>query len=324
MRVGSSAWLVAAASAAVWVLAQGPRAATAYPQQTITLVVAFAAGGLADSIARIIAQRLADRFGHNVVIENRSGAGGNVAARAVATAPGDGYTLLVTTTAIAINDTLYKRKGYETDDLKPVAIIATTPELIAVNANHPVRTLAELLQSAKARTMTFGSAGVGTGSFIAAQYFFKALAQVDVVHVPFAGGALAINAAIGNHIDVLAASMPPVVPHIESGVLRALALAAPVRSPVLPNVPTFEELGYPGFHAASWVGVFAPAATNREVMLRLNTALNDMLREPEMQTWFKRFGLHPLHNSEREAAQLLRAEIESWGRMVRSLGFAAD
>jgi tripartite-type tricarboxylate transporter receptor subunit TctC len=324
MRARSWSGIVAIASAGVLALAQGASGETAYPQQTITLVVAFAAGGLADGLARIIGQRLTDRFGQNVVIENRSGAGGTVAARAVATAASDGYTLLVTTTAIAINDTLYKRKGYETEDLKPVAIIATTPELIAVNAGSPIRTLKELLQTARARSMTFGSAGVGTGSFIAAQYFFKALAQVDVVHVPFAGGAPAINAAIGRHVDVLAASMPPVVPHVESGALRALALAAPVRSPVLPDVPTFEELGYPGFHAASWVGVFAPAGTDREVMLRLNTALNDMLRESGMKTWLKRFGLRPLHNSEREAAQLLRAEIETWGRMVRTLGLAAD
>ena len=300
------------------------RAESAYPKQTITFIVAFAAGGIADNIARIVAQKLTERFGQNVVVENRGGAGGNLAAKAVAAADPDGYTVLITTTAIAINETLYRKKGYETEDLTPVALAASTPEVLAVNPANPARTLREFIVDAKWKPVTFGTAGVGTGSYVAARYFFQMIGGIEAVHVPFPGGAPAINAALGNHIDVLAASLPPLIPQIERGALRGLGVAAPTRQPTISNVPTYAEAGFPDFTAASWVGFFVPATTDREVMLRLNTAIEDTLHERDVAERLKQLGMEPMFHSEREAGALFKKEIETWAKMVRALGLITD
>ena len=212
--------------------------------QPLTLIVAFAPGGVADGIARIVGQKLAERLGQRVVIENRAGAGGNVAAKLVASAEPDGNTILVTTTAIAINETLYKQKGYETADLQTVAIAASTPEVLAVHPSNPAKTLREFVGAAR-DNVSFGSAGVGSGSYIAAEYFFKTQTPVKLVHVPYQGGAPAVNAAIGNHVELLAISLPSVASQIAQGALKGIAIAATGRKSVIPDVPTYAEAGYP-------------------------------------------------------------------------------
>ena len=198
--------------------------AQTYPAQNVTMIVAFPAGGLADIIARLMSTKLADRLKQSFVVENRAGGGGNIAAKAVAGASSDGYTVLVTTSALAVNHTASKNKGFETGDLRPVAFVAYSPDVIAVNPSNPAKDLKEFIANAKTKPFTYGSAGLGTGPQIGAEYFFKDVAKVKYQHVPFSGGAPAITALLGGHIDSLVLTLPPVTPQIVQGKLRGLAV----------------------------------------------------------------------------------------------------
>lgn len=291
----------------------------AYPSKTIKFVVAFAPGGVADATARILGQSLSTRLGQTVVVENRGGAGGNIAAQAVSKSLPDGYTVLVTTTAIAINETLYKNKGYETDAFAPVAIVASTPDVLAVPSANPAKSLGEFLKAAKAKPITFGTAGVGSPSFVAATYFFKILAKVDATHIPFQGGAPAVNAVVGNNIDLIAISLPSVAPQINHGSLRGLGIAAPKRNAVLPNVPTYAEIGYSNFYSDSWMGVFVPAGTDPSVVAKLNGAIEQALREPEVAQRLSKVGFDVIFNSPAEAKVMFKSETLKWGHMVQAI-----
>src|SRR5476651_1673460 len=185
----------------------GSASAQSYPTRDITFIVAFAPGGVADTVARLVAQGVSAKLGHYVVVENRGGAGGNIAAAAVARAPSDCYTLLVTTTALAINETLRKNNGFTVGDLKTVAIVASSPECFATSASNPAANLADFIKAAKDKDVNYGTAGVGSGSHIAADYFFKEIAKVPAVHVTFQGGAPAMGAAMGGQIDLLATTL---------------------------------------------------------------------------------------------------------------------
>src|SRR6476620_5223426 len=202
-----------------------PSLAQTYPSQNVTVMVAFPAGGLADIIARLISTKLEARLKQSFVVENRGGAGGNLAAKAAFGAAPDGYTLLATTTGLAVNMTASKNRGFEMADLRPVAIVAISPDVIAVHPSNPAKDLKEFIANAKSKNFTYGSAGVGTGPQIGAEYFFKEVAKVNYVHVPFQGGAPAITATLGNHVDSLVLTLPPVTPQIQSGALRGIGVA---------------------------------------------------------------------------------------------------
>lgn len=291
-----------------------------YPAQPITLIVAFPAGGVADGIARILADKLGQKLGQNVIIENRGGAAGNLGARAMTNAAPDGYTLLVTTTSIAVNETLYANKGYSANDVRAVAITAETPELLAVNSSNKAKTLKEFLESAKGRSVTLGNPGIGTSSYIVTQYFFTKLAKLEAVQVPFQGGAPALNALAGNHIEILGATLPPFVPLLRAGTLRGLAVSSAKRMAALPDVPTYEEGGFPGFVATSWVGVFAPAKTSDAIVDKLNATINDVLKMPDVQERLKTIAFEPRHGGVADAAQYFKSEIVNWGKMVHAVG----
>src|SRR5215813_2710105 len=235
--------------------------AQTYPSQNINMIVPFAAGGIADVVGRLVGQKAGERLGRTVVIENRGGAGGNLGARAVAQAAPDGYTLLATTSAIAVNDSASRNKGYATEDLRPVAFVAISPDVIAVHPSNPARDLKEFIANGKEKSFTYGSAGVGTGPHIGAEYFFREVAKVKAVHVPFTGGGPAVTAAIGNHVDSIVLTLPTVTPAITQGQLRGIALASAARNSAVPNVPTYGEMGFPNVYSGSWVGFFAPAKT---------------------------------------------------------------
>ena len=251
-----------------------PVSAQTYPSQPVTNIVAFPAGGLADIIGRLVSAKLTDRLKQSVVVENRGGAGGNLAAKAVAAAAPDGYTLLTTTSALAVNATASKSKGFETNDLRPVAIVAFSPDVIAVHPNNPAKDLKQFIANAKEKSFTYGSAGVGTGPYIGAEYFFTEIAKVKYVQVPFQGGAPAITAVLGNHVDAIVLTLPPVTPQIRSGALRGLGVANAKRNPAIPDVPTYGEMGFPNLSIGSWVGVFAPAKTPDAVVEKLNAEIN--------------------------------------------------
>jgi tripartite-type tricarboxylate transporter receptor subunit TctC len=290
-----------------------------YPTRPITFVVAFAAGGVADATARILGQSLGQQFGQTVVIENRGGAGGNLAARVVSRSTPDGYTVLITTTAIAINETLYKNKGYETEALTPVAIVASTPDVLAVHASNPAKSLADFIKAAKNKPITFGSAGVGSPSFVAATYFFKVLAKIGATHVPFQGGAPAVNAAVGNNLDMIAISLPSVAPQITQGALKGLGIAAPMRSATLPDVPTYTEAGFPNFYSDSWMSVFVPANTDAAIVNKLNAGIQTALRDTAVTDRLRKLGFNIIKNSPAEAAKMFKSEVKKWGDMVRAV-----
>ncbi len=306
-------------------VALGVRHASAqlYPARDITFVVAFAPGGVADTLARLVGKGLGEKLGRTVIVENRGGAGGNIAAAAVARASPDGYTLLVTTTAVAINETLRPNKGFAANDLKPIAIVASSPESLITGASNPAGNLADFLKAAQGKSITFASAGVGSGSHIAAEYFFKEIAKITAVHVPFQGGAPATTATIGNQVDLLATTLGGgAAAQIAGGKLKGLGVASAKRVAVVPDVPTFAEAGYPNFEAASWVGVFAPAHTSPEITAKLNATIEQVMKDPALRQKLTSIGFDPIEGSQAQAEATFKAEVEKWGKMVKTLGLS--
>ena len=297
-------------------------AAQPYPARDITFIVAFAPGGVADTLARLVGKGLGEKLGRTVVVENRGGAGGNIAAASVARAAPDGYTLLVTTTAVAINETLRPNKGFAASDLKPIAIVASSPEAFVTGPANPAANLAEFLKNAKGKSITFASAGVGSGSHIAAEYFFKEIAKVNAVHVPFQGGAPAIAATIGNQVDLMATTLGGgAAAQIAHGKLKGLGVASDKRVAVTPNVPTYGEAGYP-FDASSWVGVFAPVGTSPEIIAKLNATIEQVMKDPALQQKLTAIGFDPIEGSQEHADTYFKAEVAKWGKMVKTLGLS--
>ena len=313
-----------ALSALVLAAIAHPAAAQTYPSQNINVIVAFAAGGIADVVGRLIGIKLGDRLGRTVVVENRGGAGGNLAARAVAAAAPDGYTLLATTSALAVNDTASRNKGYATEDLRPVAFVAISPDVIAIHPSNPARDLKEFVANARDKSFTYGSAGVGTGPHIGAEYFFRAIAKVKSVHVPFTGGAPAVQAAIGNHVDAVVLTLPTVTPQIVEGGLRGIGLASATRNAAVPNVPTYGEMGFPDVYSGSWVAFFAPTKTADAIIGKLNSEINQVMKDPEVLQRLKAIGFDPIVKNETETVDYFRSEIANWGKMVRAVGITVD
>ena len=314
---------VLAAAAVLLVFAGSQAGAQTYPANKITLIVAFAPGGIADTLARLIAQGLSERLHQAVVVENRGGAGGNIAAANVARAEPDGYTLLATTTALAINETLFTNKEFSANDFKTVAIAASSPEALVTGASNSANNLTEFLKNMNGKTINFAVPGVGSGSHIEAEYFFKFLAKTPAQMIPFQGGAPAINAAIGNQVDLMATTLGGgAAAQIEGGKLKVLGIAADKRAAVTPNVSTYAEQGFPGFTAASWVGFFAPAKTDPQILATLNGAINAIVQTPEVQKKLTDMGFDPITGSPGQADAMFRAEVDKWGKMVKALNLS--
>jgi tripartite-type tricarboxylate transporter receptor subunit TctC len=298
----------------------GAQAQDAYPNKKMTIVVGFSAGGFADTLARFVGQKLSDKFGQSVVIENRGGAGGNTAAAAVAKADPDGHTILVITTAMAINATLYEKLNYSINDLAPIAMPGSSAETFAVPPDRP-GTVKEFVEWAKGREITFATAGVGSGSHLAAEHFYRNLAKIKASHVPFRGGSLALQAALGGQVDAITASFGT-NPHVQSGKLKGLAVASAKRNPVLPNVPTFAEVGYPGFEAGSWVGFFVPAKTDPAIVSKLNTTINEIVTEKANNDHLTKIGYTLTVRSVPESQKFLKDEVAKWGQWVKNVGIS--
>jgi tripartite-type tricarboxylate transporter receptor subunit TctC len=301
-----------------------PAAAQTYPTQTITFQVGFAAGGIADVVARLVGLKLSERLGQTVVVENRGGAGGNLAAKAVSGAAPDGYTILATTTGLAVNETATRNKGFSVDDLRTIAIVAFSPDVLAVHPSNPAKDLKEFIKNGKEKSFTYGSAGVGTGPHIGAEYFFREVAKVQAVHVPFTGGAPAVQSAIGNHVDAIVLTLPTVVPPITQGLLRGIGLASATRNSAVPSVPTYGEMGFPNVYSGSWVGFFVPAKTPNAIVAKLNAEINGVMQEPQAEQKLKAIGFDVMIKGQAEAEQYFRSEVASWGKMTRAIGYSSD
>jgi tripartite-type tricarboxylate transporter receptor subunit TctC len=303
----------------------GAAIAQQYPTKPVRVVVAFAPGGFADGVARLIGQKMSEGLGQPVVIDNRGGAGGNIAARLVAAAPSDGYTLLVNTAAISINASLYKNPGFDIyRDFVPVALTGSTPGLFAVHASNSASSLQDLIRSAKGRNVTYATAGVGSSSHLAGDYLLRSLAGLNATHVPYQGGAPATAAVLANQVEVLSLSMPPVVPHIKAGRLKGLAISSLKRVPALSDVPTVTEAGFPGFEERSWVGYFAPAKTSAAVVAKLNGEINKALGMADVRTRLDALGLESQPVSPAEFAAYVRNEVAKWAKIVRTTGITAE
>jgi tripartite-type tricarboxylate transporter receptor subunit TctC len=301
-----------------------PAAAQTYPSQNINFVVAFPAGGIADVVARLVGLKLQERLRQTVVVENRGGAGGNIAAKLVTGAAPDGYTILATTTGLAANETASKNKGFSVNELRPVAIVAMSPDVLAINPKNPAKDLKEFIANGKDKSFTYGSAGVGTGPHIGAEYFFREVAKVKAVHVPFTGGAPAVQSAIGGHIDALVLTLPTVVPPINQGLLRGIGLASPTRNSAVPNVPTYGEMGFPNVYSGSWVGFFAPAKTPDAVVVKLNGEINQIMKDPAVLEKLKSIGFDPIIKTEPEVAAYFKDQVATWAKMINAIGFSAN
>ena len=306
---------------AAWIVCHGAAQAQAWPAKPVRVVVAFAPGGLADGIARLVGQKLSDRLGQPVMVENRGGAGGNIGARQVVGAAPDGYTLLAHTAASAINVSLYKNPGFDfLNDLVPIANTGSTPGLFAVHSSNPATSLQDLIRRAKEKgNLSFSTAGVGTSSHLAAEYLFNTLAGIKATHVPYQGGAPAITAVVGNQVELISGSMPPVAVFVKQGSLKALAVSSLKRVEALPNVPTVSESGFADFEERSWVGFFAPAKTAAVIVNRLNTEIHQIVLLPDVKERLPPPGPGPPAGTPAGIAAYGKKEGGQWGEEGKTL-----
>ncbi|MBM3384411.1 MAG: tripartite tricarboxylate transporter substrate binding protein [Betaproteobacteria bacterium] len=301
-----------------------PVAAQEWPRQRpIQLVVGFAPASSTDIVARLVAPKVAEALGQSVVVENRPGAGGNVAAQQVKRATPDGYTLLVTSVAYAVNPSLYANAGYDPlGDFVGVAQGPSTPNIIAVHPSVPARNLAELIELAKKQPLSYASSGIGTSTHLSVERI-KMARKVDITHVPYQPAA-AVGAVVGGHTQVSSTSLPPAVPHVKAGRVRPIAVTSAQRSAVLPEVPTVNEQGFADFDDLTWFAFFAPAGTPEAVVARLNGEINRALEAPEVRERLAQLGLDWKRATVPEFAAFLRAEVAKWAKAVRESGAKAD
>ncbi len=294
-----------------------------YPTKPIRLIVAFPAGGSTDIIARLVGQRLGEKLGQQVVIDNRGGAGGTIGTEIAARANPDGYTLTMGTTSthvIAVG--AYKSLRYDPlKDFEPITLVASTPYLLVVNPAVKANSLKEFIALAKSQPgkMNYASAGMGTTTQLAME-MLKMAAGIDVVHVPFGGNGPAGVATIGGQVQALFGSMPAVLPQAKAGRLRPLAVGTPKRSPALPDVPAVAE-SFPGFDAQLWLGFFAPKGVPAPILKRLNTELLAIAKSPDMKEKFETNGADPLwSNSPAELSKLVASDIEKYTKVIKAAG----
>lgn len=298
-------------------------AAEVCPQKVVRLLVGFPPGGATDILARLMSQALTAYFKRGFLVDNRPGATGNIAAEAVAKARPDGCTYLVVSAAFASNVSLSSRSGYDPlRQFAPVARIAAVHNVLVVHPSVPVTDVASFIAFAKGRPgeVVFGTAGSGSTSHLAVELLRTRVGALNVIQVPYKGLGPAVLDIVAGEVDALFGTTPPLTPHIRSGRLRALAVANPRRAAALPDVPTFEEAGYPGFEAAAWNGIVAPAGTPYESIVRVNLAVAEIVRSPEMRERFATQGAEPIGDTPDEFRNYLRSEVEKWSKVVKATG----
>lgn len=291
-----------------------------YPKQPITVIVPFSAGGTTDILARSIGQKLGERWGVSVVVENKTGAGGNIGSAQVARAKPDGYTLVLGTIGThAINPSLYKNMPYDAiKDFSPITRAAMVPNVLVVREDAPFNTVEEMIAYGKANPgkLTFGSSGHGSTLHMSGETF-KMMTGVDMVHVPYKGSSPAVADLLGGQITMIFDNLPSALPHIKSGKFKALAVTSAERSAQLPDVPTMAEAGVPGYEVVSWFGLWAPAGTPPQIVAKINKEVVDIIRTPEMQKQILGLGAIPHPESPAEFAAFVDSEGKKWAEVVR-------
>jgi tripartite-type tricarboxylate transporter receptor subunit TctC len=301
--------------------------AQSYPNRTIRLVVPFPAAGTTDILARAVAQKLTEALGQAVVVDNRPGAAGNIGSDLVAKSAPDGYTLLMGTVGThAINPSLYSKMPYDhVKDFAPVVLVAGVPNVLVVNPALPVNSVSDLIKLAKDKPgqINFASSGSGTSIHLSGE-LFKTMAGVDMTHVPYKGSSPALTDLIGGQVQIMFDNLPSALPQIKSGRLRAIAVTSLKRAPVLPDIPTINESGLPGFEASSWFGVLAPAGTPATVVARINAEVNKWLQSADAREKLLGQGAEAAGGSPERFANHIRAESEKWAKVVKASGAKVD
>ncbi len=299
-------------------------ARAAFPDKPIRFVVAFAPGSSTDIVARVLGEQLSSALGQPVVVENKPGAGGNIATVGVMNSPADGYTLLFHSVAYTVNPTLFANAGYDAiNDLQPVALAAATPNLLYVHPDVKANNLAELLALARTSKMAYASSGNGTTTQLGAEWLFRGYAKVDVTHVPYQPAA-ATNAVVSGQVPIASTSMPPAVPFAKTGKVRPIAVMSLKRSPALPDVPTLNELGYKDFETNTWFAVFAPQKTPPAVLDLLNSEINKALSAKSLQDRFQSLSLETSNLDRPALRRYVESEVTKWSRLVKDLNIKAE
>jgi tripartite-type tricarboxylate transporter receptor subunit TctC len=297
-----------------------------YPSRAVRIIVPYPPGGATDVMARVIAQKLNEAWQQPVVVENKAGASGSVGSEMVARSAADGYTLLQQGTQHAINLSLYKKLPYDTlRDFAAVAYVASAPFLLVVHPSVPATSVGELIAHIKSRPggLNYGSSGVGGGAHLAGE-IFKTSAGVQLTHIPYKGGAPALADLLGGQVPIVFDPIPTSMGHVRSGRLRALAITSAKRSALMPELPTVAESGLPGFDVSAWFGLYAPAATPRDVVVKLNADVNRVLQLAEVKEKFAALGAESMPMDTDQFALHLRAEIAKFAKAIRDSGATAE
>ncbi|MDB5924181.1 MAG: Tripartite tricarboxylate transporter family receptor [Betaproteobacteria bacterium] len=309
---------IAAGFSAAFADAQEP-----YPARAVRLIVPFPPGGSTDIVGRVIAQKLTEAWGQQVIVDNRGGAGGQIGAELAARSPADGYTLVVGHIGtFGVNPSLYPKLRYDAiKDFTPISLVARVPNLLAVHPSLPVKTVKQLVDLAKARpgTLNYGSAGGGSNPFLCVEYF-KMLTKTDIVHVPYKGSGPMVIDLIAGQISLTITGVPPLLPHVQGKRLRGIAVASEARLSLLPDLPTVIESGVPGYEVVQWYGVLAPAGTPRDIVTRVNADIAKFLARPDTASKMSGEGAIPSGSTPEEFGALIRSEIERWGKVVKATG----
>ncbi|MBI2227298.1 MAG: tripartite tricarboxylate transporter substrate binding protein [Betaproteobacteria bacterium] len=318
MKIGRAAkwcWLFCFLTAA------GAAVAQPYPTKPIRFVHPYAPGGVLDTIGRITAQKLSEQVSQPVVVENRTGASGIIGGDLVAKAAPDGYTLLVTVPSLFTIVPHMQEMPFRIEQLGPVSVLSTSPMLLVTNLAVPAKTVSELIALAKSKPRSLSAANAGNGTLPhLVSELFQAQAGVEFVQVPFKGSGPALVDLTGGHVQLMFDNIPSALPHVKAGRLRALAITSRQRFAVAPDVPTMRESGMGDFEVSNWIGIFAPAATPKEIILKLHRELVRVVKSPEVGKRFLDAGASPVGNSPEEVAAMVRTESEQWGKLIRKLG----
>jgi tripartite-type tricarboxylate transporter receptor subunit TctC len=301
-------------------------AAQDYPSRPVRIVVPFSAGGPNDIIARLVAHRLGEALGQQMVIDNRPGAGGNIGTDSVAKAPADGYTLLSAGPGSLITNPLLAKVPYDTArDFAPVSLMAGAPNVLVVHPSVPAKSVEELIALARAQPgrLNYASAGAGSNAHLAAA-LFAAMAGVDLAHVPYRGTGPGLNDLAAGQVQLAIFGIPPVLPHVKRGALRALAVTGKRRSTELPDVPTVDEAGVPGYEVNPWYGLLAPAGTPAPIVARLSAEVTKIVRAPDMRDKLAAQGAEAAGGTPEEFAAVIRADTVLWTRVIREAGIKGE
>ena len=298
-----------------------------YPNNPITLIIGFAPGGPSDVMARILTKRMEELLRQPVIIENRAGAGGGIAANLVARAPADGYTILLATgSSLAINVSLYKNLGYDPEkDFDPISLIGVQTNVLYTHPSVPASTIREFVDYAKANPgkLSFGSGGNGTPAHLAGE-LLKIRAGIQFTHIPFRGTGPALQAVIGGHVPTAFNPPSPLLPHLQSGSIKAIAITTLQRTAALPDVPTIAESGYPGFDAATWHAIVAPPNLPKDVAAKLHKAVSDTLNDPSVRKALTEHGVDVVNSKPEELRAYIKSEIPKWAEVVKASGAKVD